>query len=197
MTVGKGYVRHWLRPGATGDQWALCGTRGHLDSESLRDADCKRCLKIAPFGVDLTITPMGTKLGTAPETSAPHVHDMVEVALTDDCDYGCKVLACKCGERVVSHRRVYGCPQGDVTMTDQQRADAAHADCDAMIARIAKRGSAGMDLIATVRRLYAYDRYREGLPSLAECTPAQLTTYYQSLRHRLQDAVDRLNLAAV
>lgn len=41
-----------------------------------------------------------------------HTHNLVEVALTDDCDYGCKILACECGERVVSHRRIYGCPQG-------------------------------------------------------------------------------------
>jgi hypothetical protein len=39
-----------------------------------QEATCKRCLKIAPFGTDLTVTPGGTKLlpgYSAPETSAP------------------------------------------------------------------------------------------------------------------------------
>ncbi|MFY1620056.1 hypothetical protein [Micromonospora sp. WMMD736] len=39
-------------------------------------------------------------------------HRMVEVALTDECDHGCKVLECECGLRTVSHRRIYGCPLG-------------------------------------------------------------------------------------
>ncbi|MDG4818268.1 DUF6284 family protein [Micromonospora sp. WMMD956] len=42
-----------------------------------------------------------------------HVCDLVEVRLTTDCRYGCKVLACrKCGVEQVSHRAVYGCPAG-------------------------------------------------------------------------------------
>ncbi|MFC3504463.1 hypothetical protein ACFOOK_26325 [Micromonospora krabiensis] len=49
----------------------------------------------------------------APETPE-HVHSMVEVALTDDCGYGCKVLRCPCGEQAVSHRSIYGCPLGRV-----------------------------------------------------------------------------------
>lgn len=72
VTVGNGTARHWPSATATGDQWALCGTRGALGSESVRDATCKRCLKIAPYGTDLTVTPMGTKLlpgNSVPETS--------------------------------------------------------------------------------------------------------------------------------
>lgn len=37
----------------------------------------------------------------------------VEVRLTTDCEYGCKVMACPdCGAEQVSHRAVYGCPAG-------------------------------------------------------------------------------------
>ncbi|SCL39231.1 hypothetical protein GA0074692_5288 [Micromonospora pallida] len=42
-----------------------------------------------------------------------HVCRLVEVALTTDCAYGCKVLRCRdCGGEQVSHRAVYGCPVG-------------------------------------------------------------------------------------
>ncbi|WP_320069028.1 DUF6284 family protein [Micromonospora sp. RTGN7] len=42
-----------------------------------------------------------------------HVCDLVEVRLTTECRYGCKVLRCrKCGAEQVSHRAVYGCPAG-------------------------------------------------------------------------------------
>lgn len=58
----------------------------------------------APDGVDWW------GLHRAPE----HVHNLVEVGLTDECEYGCKILACSAGDTqpVVSHRAVYGCPQG-------------------------------------------------------------------------------------
>ncbi|MEU8051788.1 DUF6284 family protein [Micromonospora haikouensis] len=42
-----------------------------------------------------------------------HVCDLIEVRLTTDCRYGCKILACRtCGAEQVSHRAVYGCPAG-------------------------------------------------------------------------------------
>ncbi|MFI6819785.1 DUF6284 family protein [Micromonospora sp. NPDC050187] len=40
-----------------------------------------------------------------------HVCRLVEVRLSTDCAYGCKVVACQiCGVEQVSHRAVYGCP---------------------------------------------------------------------------------------
>lgn len=43
-----------------------------------------------------------------------HVHTLVEVGLTDECEYGCKIVACSSGDTapVVSHRAIYGCPLG-------------------------------------------------------------------------------------
>ncbi|MDG4815177.1 DUF6284 family protein [Micromonospora sp. WMMD956] len=42
-----------------------------------------------------------------------HVCNLIEVRLTTDCRYGCKILACRvCGGEQVSHRAVYGCPAG-------------------------------------------------------------------------------------
>ena len=38
-----------------------------------------------------------------------HHHYWLEWGLTDECNHGCKVLECLCGEMVVSHRRIYGC----------------------------------------------------------------------------------------
>lgn len=35
-----------------------------------------------------------------------------EIGMTNDCDYGCKIMACPCGVHLVSHRAIYGCPQG-------------------------------------------------------------------------------------
>lgn len=39
----------------------------------------------------------------------PAHHHCLEVGLTDECEYGCKIIQCACGDRVVSHRRIYGC----------------------------------------------------------------------------------------
>ncbi|WP_435826255.1 DUF6284 family protein [Micromonospora carbonacea] len=42
-----------------------------------------------------------------------HVCNLIEVRLTTDCRYGCKILRCQtCGGEQVSHRAVYGCPAG-------------------------------------------------------------------------------------
>ncbi|MFI6824156.1 DUF6284 family protein [Micromonospora sp. NPDC050187] len=53
---------------------------------------------------------------TAAELTArqrEHVCRLVEVGLTTDCAYGCKILRCpNCGREQVSHRAVYGCPDG-------------------------------------------------------------------------------------
>jgi hypothetical protein len=39
--------------------------------------------------------------------------NLVEVALTSDCRFGCKILRCPdCGGEQVSHRAVYGCSAG-------------------------------------------------------------------------------------
>ncbi|MEV0329092.1 DUF6284 family protein [Micromonospora echinospora] len=38
---------------------------------------------------------------------------LVEVRMSADCVYGCKVVACQdCGAEQVSHRAAYGCPDG-------------------------------------------------------------------------------------
>lgn len=45
-----------------------------------------------------------------------HTCSMREIAITDECNYGCKVLACSsCGTWVVSHRAIYGCNMDVVT----------------------------------------------------------------------------------
>lgn len=41
-----------------------------------------------------------------------HVHDMVESAMTDTCNHGCKVYRCACGETEIRHYASYGCTIG-------------------------------------------------------------------------------------
>jgi hypothetical protein len=43
---------------------------------------------------------------------AAHVHDLIESATTDTCDYCCKVFRCSCGQSEVRHMASYGCPIG-------------------------------------------------------------------------------------
>ncbi len=43
---------------------AVCGVRVAPGWDYGDKPVCKRCEKIAPFGTDLTVTPMGTRLGT-------------------------------------------------------------------------------------------------------------------------------------
>lgn len=38
-----------------------------------------------------------------------YYHHWLEVGLTDECEHGCKVLRCSCGEMMISHRKIYGC----------------------------------------------------------------------------------------
>lgn len=38
-----------------------------------------------------------------------HFHSYREVGLTEECEYGCKIIQCACGEKKVSHRAIYGC----------------------------------------------------------------------------------------
>jgi hypothetical protein len=78
---------------------------------------------------------------------------------------------------------------------EQRHVDNAHAESDVMAGRIARRGWAGMDLVTSVRSLYAHDRHREGLPTLTECTLAQQVEYYTELRTRLQAAADESGMA--
>lgn len=44
-----------------------------------------------------------------------HHHYYVESGMTNECDFGCKIVKCQdraCGNKIVSHSRIYGCPLG-------------------------------------------------------------------------------------
>lgn len=54
---------------------------------------------------------------TATETATMCIHEKAhnlgnEVRLSD-CEYGCKVYSCSCGDEHLSHSRIYGCREGE------------------------------------------------------------------------------------
>jgi hypothetical protein len=66
--TGVVHLTEWVRGSGTNDHiiGTLCGRTDAAAPflSTIDDATCKSCLKIAPHGTDLTVTPMGTKLGT-------------------------------------------------------------------------------------------------------------------------------------
>lgn len=64
---------------------------------------------------------LGLPAHTWPAFLARHhvEHDMTERAMSD-CEFGCKVFGCECGEREVRHMASYGCPigRGEVLSAD-------------------------------------------------------------------------------